>query len=255
MPHRGQETVIRGLRLGRWRAILRRTRPTRVYPYCARHVSRTYRLSVVCTPRYDACATKVRGAHAGPRTLDHPPSGCGIDPRFFRIAQASPAGRSTAAARPGAVLCCRGLHLPIGFQPSIDQRHYSIEGGVPHALLLRGKLNELVRALDIRGTVVQGAGGRGGTPQALRRRRVLFERHHFVTRGTNLDTYVEHEIVDGARRFQIRMNGLPDGPHPVLGYALVVPGHQHGPLGQGYEDRVIEPHLHRQLYPAVGGIE
>jgi hypothetical protein len=59
--------------------------PDRVYPYCARHVSRTYRLSVVCTPRYDACATKVivRGAHAGPRTLGHPPSGCGIDPRFL----------------------------------------------------------------------------------------------------------------------------------------------------------------------------
>ena len=71
MPHRGQETVIRVLRLWRWRDILRRTRPTRVYHYRARHVSRTYRLSVVCTPRYDACATKVivRGAHAGPRTL------------------------------------------------------------------------------------------------------------------------------------------------------------------------------------------
>jgi hypothetical protein len=95
--------VIRVLRLWRWRDILRRTRPTRVYPYCARHVSRTYRLSVVCTPRYDACATKVivRGAHAGPRMLGHPPSGCGIDPRFFGIAQASPAGRSSAAARPG----------------------------------------------------------------------------------------------------------------------------------------------------------
>ena len=36
MPHRGQETVIRVLRLWRWRDILRRTRPTRVYPYCAR---------------------------------------------------------------------------------------------------------------------------------------------------------------------------------------------------------------------------
>src|SRR6266404_1069775 len=103
MPQRGQETVIRVLRLWRRRDIPRRTRPTRVYPYCARHVSRTYRLSVVCTPRYDACATKVivRGAHAGPRTLGHPPSGCGIDPRFFGIAQASPAGRSSAAARPG----------------------------------------------------------------------------------------------------------------------------------------------------------
>jgi hypothetical protein len=59
---------------------------------------------VVCTPRYDACATKVivrGGAHAGPRTLGHPPSGCGIDPRFVGIAQASPAGRSSAAARPG----------------------------------------------------------------------------------------------------------------------------------------------------------
>jgi hypothetical protein len=44
MPHRGQETVIGVLRLWRWRDILRRTRPTRVYPYCARHVSRTYRL-------------------------------------------------------------------------------------------------------------------------------------------------------------------------------------------------------------------
>src|SRR6195256_4489069 len=44
MPHRGQETVIRVLRLWRWRDILRRTRPTRVYPYCARNVSRTYRL-------------------------------------------------------------------------------------------------------------------------------------------------------------------------------------------------------------------
>ena len=43
--------MIRVLRLWRWRDILRRTRPTRVYPYCARHVSRTYRLSVVCTPR------------------------------------------------------------------------------------------------------------------------------------------------------------------------------------------------------------
>ncbi|SRR6266446_577679 len=102
MPQRGQETVIRVLRLWRRRDIPRRTRPTRVYPYCARHVSRTYRLSVVCTPRYDACATKVivRGAHAGPRTLGHPPSGCGIDPRFFGIAHASPAGRSSAAARP-----------------------------------------------------------------------------------------------------------------------------------------------------------
>jgi len=98
--------VIRVLRLCRWRNMPRQTRPTRVYPYCVRHVSRTYRLSVVCTPRYDACATKVivRGAHAGPRTLGHPPSGCGIDPRFFGIAQAaSPAGRSSAAARPGGI--------------------------------------------------------------------------------------------------------------------------------------------------------
>ena len=104
MPHRGQETVTRVLRLSRRRDILRRTRPTRVYPHCARHVSRSCRFSVVCTPRYDACATKVivrGGAHAGPRTLGHPPSGCGIDPRFFGIAQASPAGRSSAAARPG----------------------------------------------------------------------------------------------------------------------------------------------------------
>jgi hypothetical protein len=87
MPHRGQETVTRVLRLSRRRDILRRTRPTRVYPHCARHVSRSCRLSVVCTPRYDACATKVivRGAHAGPRTLGHPPSGCGIDPRFLEL--------------------------------------------------------------------------------------------------------------------------------------------------------------------------
>jgi hypothetical protein len=87
MPHRGQETVTRVLRLSRRRDILRRTRPTRVYPHCARHVSRSCRLCVVCTPRYDACATKVivRGAHAGPRTLGHPPSGCGIDPRFLEL--------------------------------------------------------------------------------------------------------------------------------------------------------------------------
>ena len=103
MPHRGQETVIRVLRLWRWPDISRRTRPTRVYPYCARHVSRTYRLCVVCTPRYDACATKVivRGAHAGPRTLGHP--------RFFGIAQASPTGRSSAAARPGG-LAAKAVH-------------------------------------------------------------------------------------------------------------------------------------------------
>src|SRR5437016_13003209 len=101
MPHRGQETVIRVLRLWRWRDILRRTRPTRVYHYRARHVSRTYRLSAVCTPRFDVCATKVivRGAHAGPRTLGRLPSGCGIDPGFFGIAHTSPAGRSSAAAR------------------------------------------------------------------------------------------------------------------------------------------------------------
>jgi hypothetical protein len=68
-----------------------------------RRDKRDQAISVVCTPRYDACATKVivRGAHAGPRTSGHPPSGCGIDPRFFGIAQASPAGRSSAAARPG----------------------------------------------------------------------------------------------------------------------------------------------------------
>ena len=35
MPHRGQETVIRVLRPWRWRDIPRRTRPTRVYAYCA----------------------------------------------------------------------------------------------------------------------------------------------------------------------------------------------------------------------------
>jgi hypothetical protein len=87
MPHRGQETVIRVSRLWRWRDIPRRTRPTRVYPYCARHVSRTYRLSVVCTPRYDACATKVivRGAHAGPRTLGHPSSGCELIHGFLEL--------------------------------------------------------------------------------------------------------------------------------------------------------------------------
>ena len=73
MPHQGQETVIRVLRLWRWPDMLRRTRPTRIYPWAARHVSRTYRLSVVCTPRYDACVTKmiVRGAHTRPRTLGH----------------------------------------------------------------------------------------------------------------------------------------------------------------------------------------
>jgi len=56
------------------RDIPRRTRPIRVYPHCARHVSRSCRLSVVCTP---AVPTKVnvRGGPCGPRTLSHPPIG------------------------------------------------------------------------------------------------------------------------------------------------------------------------------------
>ena len=116
MPHRGQETVIRVLRLWRWRDIPRRTRPTRVYHYRARHVSRTYRLSAVCTPRYDVCATKVivRGAHAGPRTLGHLPSGCGIDPGFLGLhghrlqgAQAPQRARAGSAAMPFATKSAR----------------------------------------------------------------------------------------------------------------------------------------------------
>jgi hypothetical protein len=47
----------------------------------------------------------------------------------------------------------------------INQCHDLIKSGVAQALLLGYKLNELVRALDVRGTVVQGAGGRGETSQ------------------------------------------------------------------------------------------
>jgi len=120
MPHRGQETVTRVLRLSRRRDILRRTRPTRVYPHCARHVSRSRRLSVVCTPRYDACATKVivRGAHAGPRTLGHPPSGCGIDPRFLELhrhrlqsAQAPQRARADLRSRKPLAHSCAELNV------------------------------------------------------------------------------------------------------------------------------------------------
>lgn len=67
--------------------------------------------------------------------------------------------------------------VPIGLEPSIDQRHYRIKSGVAHALLLRNKLDELVRALNIQGTGVQCPGGGGGTRETFRGRGVLFERH------------------------------------------------------------------------------
>jgi hypothetical protein len=75
MPHRGQETVIRVLRLWCWRDIPRRARPTRGVSLL--RAPRLANLSPFCDLHPAVRATKVivRGAYAGPRTLDCPPSG------------------------------------------------------------------------------------------------------------------------------------------------------------------------------------
>src|SRR6266540_3601889 len=100
MPHRGQETVIREtvirgdprftpVALARYTAadtpdprvsLLRAPRLANLSPFCGLHPA------VRCL-RDEGTRRPCR-----PRTLGHPPSGGGIDPRFFRIAQASPAG-------------------------------------------------------------------------------------------------------------------------------------------------------------------
>jgi len=89
-------------------SLLRAPRLANLSPFCG------------CTARYDACATKVivRGAHAGPRTLGHPPSGCGIDPRFFlnctgiacRALKRRSAPRAGLAAMPFATKSARSGH-------------------------------------------------------------------------------------------------------------------------------------------------
>ena len=66
MPHRGQETVIRVLRVWCWRDIPRRTRPTRGVSLL--HAPRLANLSPFCGLQPAVCATKVivRGAYGGP---------------------------------------------------------------------------------------------------------------------------------------------------------------------------------------------
>ena len=71
--------MIRVLRLWRWWDILRRTRPIRVYPYCVRHVSRTNRLPLVCTPTVrclrdegDRTRRPCRAADVGSSTIGVP---------------------------------------------------------------------------------------------------------------------------------------------------------------------------------------
>ena len=51
------------------------------------------------------------------------------------------------------------------------------------------------------------------------------------------------------------MNGLPGGARAVVGDASVISGHQHGPLRQGNEDRVVYSQLHQQFNIALGRIE
>ena len=45
------------------------------------------------------------------------------------------------------------FHLPIGFEPTINQRDDVIKSRMPHAHLFGYKLNEFVRALDVDGTI------------------------------------------------------------------------------------------------------
>ena len=72
-------------------SLLRAPRLANLSPFCGLHPP------VRCLrDEGDRTRRPCRAADVG-----SPPSGCGIDPRFFGIAQASPAGRSSAAARPG----------------------------------------------------------------------------------------------------------------------------------------------------------
>ena len=54
-------------------SLLRAPRLANLSPFCGLH------------PAVRATKVIVRGAHAGPRTLGHPPSGGGIDPRFLEL--------------------------------------------------------------------------------------------------------------------------------------------------------------------------
>ena len=56
-----------------------------------------------------------------------------------------------------------GRLLPIRLQPSIHKRDLGVDGGQAQAFLLGDQLHELVGALDIGRSVVQGARGRGRT--------------------------------------------------------------------------------------------
>ena len=51
------------------------------------------------------------------------------------------------------------------------------------------------------------------------------------------------------------MHGILDGAHPGLGNAAVVARHQHRPLRQGHEYRVVHLELHRQVELLRPGVE
>jgi len=93
-----------------------------------------------------------------------------------------------------------------------------------HAALGGNQLHELVSPLDIGRFVLQGARRRGRACQRLRRRSVLFERHHILRLRAELDAQIDHEIIDGARAFDVAVHGLLGGAHAILGDAAVVAG-------------------------------
>ena len=51
------------------------------------------------------------------------------------------------------------------------------------------------------------------------------------------------------------MHGLLGGAHTVSRDATIVAGEQHRPLGERYEDRIVDAQLDRQLDASLGRLE
>ena len=125
-----------------------------------------------------------------------------------------------------------------GWPPGASRpARHRVDHRMAQALLLGDQLHQLVGAFDIRRAVLQRARGRSRTRQALRRRRIFFERHKIARRRAKLDAEIKHEIIDRARLLDIRMHRLLRGAHAVFGDAAIIAGKQHRPFCERHENR------------------